>query len=311
MRVPIRSWIVLVCAAAMLAVASTAAAQIEDQLGEYDAVNGEGYLQPMADAIGTDLNAAIWRSAYVPPEGFYIALEVQMMATFFDDAQKTFTYVPGEGDNTPIDGANLEVPTVVGGLEGGVIPTDMPPEIAYVPGFNVNSFGLAAPQIRIGSFKGTEAVFRFLSADLSDVEIGSISLIGVGGRHSVSQWFGPDFPVDVSAGFFWQSIQLGDDLFDGTAMTYGLQVGKRFPDVFIPLEPYACLSYNSFEMDVSYDSDEGEPIAFSMETEAGVQVALGLKAEIGFMDLNGEYMFGDQSGFTLGVGFAFKKMSEN
>jgi hypothetical protein len=315
MHVPIRSWIVLACAAAMLVVASTAAAQIEDQVSEYGALNGEGYLQPLADAIGADLNAGLWRSAYVPSEGFYIALEVQMMATFFDDAQRTFDYTPGPDDNTPVDGADVSVPTVVGDLEGGTIPTDMPPEIAYVPGFDINSFGLAAPQLRIGSFKGTEAVVRFFTSDVSDVELGNISLIGVGGRHSISQYMGPDFPVDLSAGFFWQSLQLGDELVDGQAMTYGIQVGKRFPSGFAILEPYAAISYDSFEMDVTYDVDEDDPetetIDIAMETEAGMKFTLGLKAQMGFMDLNGEYSFGDQSGFAVGLGFAFRHLPAN
>ena len=305
MRVPSRSWILLVCAAAVLAVASTAAAQIEDQVNEYAQANGAGYLQPLADAIGADLNASIWRSAYVPSGGFYIALELQMMATFFSDEQRTFDYVPGPGDNTPVSGADVSVPTVVGDPEGGTIPTDMPPEIAYIPGFDINSFGLAAPQLRIGSFKGTEAVVRFFSADLSDVEIGNISLIGFGARHSISQYMGPVFPVDISAGFFWQNLKLGDDLIDGTAMTYGVQVGKRFPMGFATVEPYGCLAFNSFEMDVSYDTDEDETIGIAMETDGGVQVTLGLNAQMGFMDLNGEYMFGDQSGFALGLGFVF------
>ena len=305
MRVPIRSWIVLVCAAAVLVVASTAAAQIEDQVSEYAEANGEGYLQPLADAIGADLNASIWRSAYVPSNGFYIALELQMMATFFSDDQRTFTYTPGPGDNTPLPGADLEVPTLVGDLQGGAIPTDMPPEIAFVPGFDINSFGLAAPQLRVGAFMGTEGVIRFFTADLSDVEIGNISLIGVGARHSISQYMGPVFPVDISAGLFWQNLKLGDDLVDGTAMTYGVQVGKRFPAGFASLEPYACLAFNSFEMDVSYETDEDETVDIAMETDGGVQVTLGLNAQMGFMDLNGEYMFGDQSGFALGVGFIF------
>ena len=314
MRVPVRTWLVLASAVAMLLVASSAVAQVEDQLDNYSATNGEGYMQPLADGIGAGLNGGIWRGAYVPKEGFYIALEIPLVATFFSDDQRTFSYTPTDGDNTPTGEASLTVPTVVGDTEGGIIPTTMPPEIAYAPGFDINSFALAVPQIRIGAFQGTEAVIRYIAVEAGDTEFGSSSLVGVGARHSISQWMGPDFPVDISAGFFWQSFQLGEDLIDATALTYGVQFGKRFPSGFAMIEPYATISYDTFEMDVTYDYEtedrEIETIDIAMESEAGMRFALGLKAQVGFVDVNGEYSFGEQSGFALGLGFAFKSVPE-
>ena len=314
MHVPVRSWSVLVCAVAMLMIASYASAQVEDQVGDYTAVNGEGYLQPLADAIGANLNGGIWHTAYVPAEGFYIALETRLLATFFGDDQLTFNYTAGPDDLTPIDTSN-PVPTVVGAAEGGVIPTTTPPGIAYAPGFDINSFALAVPQIRIGSFKGTEAVVRYIAIDAGDVELGNVGLIGVGARHSISQWMAPDFPVDIAAGLFWQNFTLGEDLIDATAMTFGLQVGKRFPSGFAVIEPYAAISYNTFEMDVEYEFDDGENepelIKLAMESEAGVRATLGLHAQVGFLDLNGEYSFGETSQFALGLGFAFRHLPEN
>jgi hypothetical protein len=301
----------LACAVAVLVMASSAAAQIEDQVGDYSAVNGEGYLQPIADAIGADLNGGIWHTAYVPTEGFYIAFETRLLATFFGDDQLTFNYTPGPGDLTPINASN-PVPTVVGNPEGGVIPTTTPPGIAYAPGFDINSFALAVPQLRIGSFKGTEAVIRYIALDVGDVELGSVSLIGVGGRHSISQYMDPDFPVDIAAGMFWQKFTLGDELIDATAMTFGVHVGKRFPSGFAVIEPYAALSYNTFKMDVTYDYDDGgrttETINLEMESEAGVRATLGLHAQVGFLDLNGEYSFGSTNQFALGLGFAFRHL---
>ena len=305
MRVPIRSWRVLACAVAMLIVASTATAQVEDQLSEYAEANGEGYLQPVADALGADLNGGIWHTAYVPQEGFYVSLETRLVAAFFGDDQRTFTYTPGPGDSEPDEGASLEVPTVVGDTEGGVIP----PDIAYAPGFDINSFALAAPQVRIGAFMGTEALFRYVALDVGDSEFGSMSLVGVGGRHSISQWMSPDFPVDLAAGFFWQSFQLGDDLIDARAMTFGVQASKRISSGFAVIEPYGCISYDTFKMDVTYefegDDREEETINLEMESDGAVRVTLGLHAQAAFLDLSGEYSFGNMNGFALGVGVNF------
>jgi hypothetical protein len=307
MRVPIRSLALLACVAAALFVAYSAAAQVEDKLQDYSAANGEGYIQPLADAIGADLNSGIWRSAYVPEEGFYVVLEVPLMATFFSDEQRTFEYTP-MGDDDPINNPSI-VPTVVGDAEGGTIPTVNPPEIAYPPGFDINSFALTAPQIRIGAFKGTEAVLRYIAIDVGDTEFGSISLIGVGARHSISQYMSPDFPVDIAAGFFWQKFELGDTLIDAQAMTFGVQVGKRIPSGFAIIEPYACLAYDTFTMDVTYDYDTDgggtETIDLDMESDPGVKLTLGLHADVSFLNLSGEYNFGSQGGFALGLGFAF------
>lgn len=295
MHVRIRSWSVLACSVAMLIVASSAAAQVEDQLDGYEAANAEGYLQPLADAFGADLNGGIWHTAYIPEQGFYISLETHLVAAFFGDEQRTFTY----------DGTSVDVPTVVGEPEGGVIL----PDIVYAPGFDINSFALAVPQLRIGAFKGTEALFRYIALDVGDTEFGSMSLVGVGGRHSISQWLNPTFPVDIAAGFFWQKFTLGDDLIDSQAMTFGVQVGKRISSGFAMIEPYGGISYDTFKMDVTYEFEdealEDETINLEMESDGAVRMTLGLHVQAGFFDLNGEYNFGNMNGFALGVGVNF------
>ena len=95
-------------------------------------------------------------------------------------------------------------------------------------------------------------------------------------------------------------------------MTFGVHVGKRFPSGFAVIEPYAALSYNTFKMDVTYDYDDGgrttETINLEMESEAGVRATLGLHAQVGFLDLNGEYSFGSTNQFALGLGFAFRHL---
>ena len=295
MHVPIRSWSVLACAVAILIVASTAIAQVEDQLSDYTAANAEGYLQPLADALGADLNGGIWHTAYIPQEGFYLSFETRLVATFFSDEQRTFTY----------DGTSVDVPTVVGDAQGGTIS----PGADYAPGFDINSFALAVPQLRIGAFKGTEALFRYIALDVGDTEFGSLSLVGVGGRHSISQWMDPGFPVDIAAGFFWQKFTLGDDLIDMQAMTFGVQASKRISSGFALIEPYGCISYDTSKMDVTYEFEGGtaedETINLEMESDGGVRLTLGLHAQAAFLDLSGEYSFGNMNGFALGVGVNF------
>jgi len=308
MHVPIRSWSVLVCAAVMLVIATSAAGQIEDQINGYKGVNGEGYLQPLADAIGADLNGGLWHSAYIPQEGFYVNIETRLLNVYFDDEQRTFTFTLPEGQ-TAEQGESLSVPSVVGDTEGGVILVDGFPDAGYAPGFDINSFAVAVPQIRIGAVKGTEAVIRYIAFDAGDVELGNMSLLGLGARHSISQYMDPDFPVDIAAGFFWQSFKLGDELIDASAMTFGVHGSKRFPAGFAIIEPYAGLGFDMFSMDVSYVFDEDGPdeetIDLAMESDAAVRFTLGLHLQAAFLDLNAEYNIAAMNGFALGLGFTF------
>ena len=197
---------------------------------------------------------------------------------------------------------------VVGDTEGGVIGVEGAPDAVYVPGFDINSFAIATPQIRIGGFKGTEFIIRYIALDVGDVELGNMSLLGLGGRHSISQYMSPDFPVDIAAGFMWQNFQVGEELIDATAMTFGVQASKRFPGGFAIIEPYVGVGYDMFSMDVTYDFEGGttvEPITLEMESDAAARFTFGLHIKAAFLDLNGEYNIAGQNGFALGLGFAF------
>ena len=84
-------------------------------------------------------------------------------------------------------GESLEVPTVVGETMGGVIGVEGAPDAAYVPGFDINSFAIATPQIRIGGFKGTEFIIRYIAFDAGDhvAVAGQGSVKGLKGRLTV------------------------------------------------------------------------------------------------------------------------------
>lgn len=304
MHVPTRSWTVLVCAAAMLGVVSSAGAQIEDQLSAYTGPNAEAYLMPLAEAIGGDLNSGLWHSAYIPEQGFYVQVETRLMAVYFGDDQKVFTPVAADGF-APL-GDLPEVPTIAGDTHAVVVEGESSTSFAYPGGFDLNSFAVAVPQIRIGTAKGTEALIRYIAIDVGDAEIGNFSLLGLGLHHSISQYMAPDFPVDLAGGFFWQNFKLGDDLIDATALTFGVHASKRFPAGFAIIEPYVGVSYDTFTMDVSYTTDDGDtPVDLSVETDPTARFTLGLHLQAAFLDLNGEYSFAGQNGFALGLGFGF------
>jgi hypothetical protein len=296
-----RSLAGLWCALVLLAAAATAGAQLDEQLSAYTGDNAEGYLEPLALAIGANLNSGVFHSAYVPEGGFHLSLETPVTAVLFSDDDATFMAVPEEGFMPTGGVSEFEVPTIVG--DGAAYHADgaSGTTAAFPGGLDLSSFALAMPQVRIGSIKGTEALIRYISIDAGDSEVGSASLIGFGLRHSVSQYM-TDPPMDLATGFMYHNFQLGDDLIDATALTVGVQAGKRLGGGWFNFEPYAGLSYDFFQMDVSYDTADEEVIDLSFDSKSSAHLTLGLNARLSAVSLYGEYNIANQSGFAFGLG---------
>jgi hypothetical protein len=294
---------------AVIAVAGTCPAiDIEDQLGGYTGDNGVGYLQPLADAVGSDLNSGLFQSAHIPAEGMYFAFELKVMSVLFSDDDRTFG-ARTEPGFTPAQ--TVDAPTVVGPGEAKVVTGDGGTSYAFPGGFDLNSFALAAPQFRFGSYMGTEALIRYFALDVGDNEFGSVSLFGFGLRHSISQYLGPDFPVALAGGFFWQTFKMGEnnaggDLLDASAFTIGVHASKRYGEGIAYVEPYAGLSMDRFSMEVSYETEGlDEPIIIDLDfgTDTTVHLTLGLAARLAFMGANAEYNLAGQNGFSFGLSF--------
>jgi hypothetical protein len=285
--------------ALLLAAPALGQSQIEDQLSAYTGANAEGYLTPLAEAFGADLNSGLYHSAAIATEGFSVSIEIQMMAVLFVDEDKTFTATT-EGGFTPEQTATA--PTAVGSGEVVVVDGDAGSAFAFPGGLDLSSFALAAPQARIGIQGGTEALLRWVPAyDIEDV--GEIGLLGIGVRHNVSQYF-VGLPVEVAAGVFWQSFSLGEDFIDATAMSYGIQASKNFGLI----EPYAGLAMDTFSMDVTYDTEvegETEAVDLSFDTDSAFHITLGANLNLGFLTANAEYNIANQNGFAAGIGFGF------
>lgn len=276
-------------------------AEIDDQLSAYTNKNAEGYLAPLADAFGSSLNSGLFRSARIP-EGVHVSLEMMAMVVFFGDDDRTFRATT-EGNFLPEQ--TVDAPTVVG--SGNSFPVTGNGGTTYIfpGGFDLHRFGLVVPQLRVGSFMGTEALLRYFALETGDDDLGKLSLFGFGVRHSISQYLGPIPLLDLSAGFFWQKFKLGendrgDDLLSSTAFSIGVQASKDFGIV----QPYAGLSMDYFSMDVEYDSDVSgisEPISFDYSSDASARLTAGFALNFLFLHLNTEYNIANQNSLSFGV----------
>jgi hypothetical protein len=286
---------VLGIAVAVLLLALPASAQIQDALSAYTGVNAEGYMQPLVDAFGADLNDAFFYSAYIPSSGAKFSFELALMSVLFKDEDKTFQARTEGGFDPP---TTFTAPTIAGSGESVTVSGTGGTQFTAPGGFDLESFAIAVPQLRIGAFKGTEALIRFFAADIGDNEVGEIDLFGLGVRHSLTQYF--DAPVDLALGAMWQSFSLGSDFVESNAFTIGVQGSKRFA----LLEPYGGLSWDRFKMDMTFQSDvsgssETTKVEFDPTNTVRLTLGLGLNYKIGHAFA--EYNVASTNSFAFGL----------
>lgn len=290
--------------AAVLFFYSPASAQLAGQLSAYTGVNASGYLGPLVDAFGADLNAATFHSARVPRSGLHLSLEIRFTSVRFADADRKFAGRT-EGDFRPV--TVTDVPTVIGDKGAVYVDGDGSTRFAFPGGFDIASFSVVVPQLRIGSLYGTEALLRYFYFNMTEAEFGVFNLYGFGLRHSISQYMYKSIPVDMALSIFWQQFSLdngerGDDLVVADALTVGLHASKRF-DMF---EPYVGITYDRFKVDVNYESEnELDSINLSFDSDDALHLTFGLSCQVAFITTSGEYNFGNQNAYSVGVAFQF------
>ena len=158
MRFPVRICRTAGIAVLVLLTAVPVLAQIEDALSAYTGVNAEGYMQPLVNAVGADLNDGFFYNAYIPQSGVRFSFELVAMSVIFADEDKTFQAMT-EGGFLPQ--STFTAPTICGDTKATTVTGQGGTQFAAPGGFDLNSFALAVPQLRIGSLRGTEALVRF------------------------------------------------------------------------------------------------------------------------------------------------------
>jgi hypothetical protein len=288
---------------ALLLIGSSATAQLADRLSAYTGRNAAGYLGPLVNAFGADLNAGLFYTGHVPRKGFHMTLELRAMSVYFTDSDRTFMATTEHGFSPE---TVTEAPTIVGPTRAVIIRGDDFTSFAFPGGFDLQSFSFAVPQLRVGSVFGTEAIVRFLLYGSGNRQLGDLDLYGFGVRHSVSQYLNR-LPMEAAVSIFWQRFSMGasengGDVIEAISGSVGLHVSKRYAWA----EPFVGLSYDRFEMDVTYESDSGsstDDISIVFDPAYTTRMTFGMAAYFSFMNVQGEYNVSDRNAFSVGLGF--------
>lgn len=180
-------------------------------------------------------------------------------------------------DTTLVPGIRTSVQSFV----NDSIPNfELPPglyEIGDIP------FPMFMPQLSVGLPMGVEVTVRGIPEVDLPKDIGQFSAIGGGLRLNLDQFIPiPLFPVDITAGAFFQSVKLSADdqeILSTMNTSFNLQVGKSIDLLFFGLGVYGDLAYETSSIDISYTAifDEVEQsVEFSSSTEPGIRYGGGV-----------------------------------
>ncbi len=288
--------IVLMCLVSIFLIFSPLTAQkIEDFVSSYTNQNGQKYMQPLGDAFGANLNSGWYHSARISTMGIHIYVGAEVMVAQIGDKQKTFTATT-EGSYYPETA--IEAPTVFGDIKP-VSVSNSTAGITYTfpGGMDVKMVPLIVPQVTVGSIMGTEASIRWVDFKIGK-DLGKLSLMGVGVRHSISQYI-PLIPVDLSVGFFMQNFKVGD-IVKATSTFMGVQGSVKASILTL----YGGIGYEKANIKINYTSDYGD-ISFNFDAKNKVRMNVGAALNLIGLNIHADYNLATQNVLVLGVGLGF------
>jgi hypothetical protein len=289
----------LLAAMMLLAVGAQAQTDLENVIKQQSAETVAGYLQPLVDMFGANMHAGYYHNAYVPVSGFSLGFDIIAMGSVVQDAQRKYVANTPAGFNP----GTFETSTVFGGKGTTVLhKTISGLEFRGSDGIiNTSMFPLAVPQLRVGSLYGTEVLLRFaIIPSMNDGAIPVTTLWGVGANHSLSQYI-PDSPLDIAAGFFYDSFTMGD-IINFKGMTANLHASKSIKILLL----YGGVAWEKSTMNLTYNSSDTsvrEEVNLDLTGSNTFRFTMGVGVSLGFLKIFADANFGSVTHYSGGIGF--------
>jgi len=296
-----RGFLVVVFGAALLLLPVPAGGQtsVENAIKQFGETNIKGYMQPLADMFGANMNAGYYHSAAMPQTGFGFSFDIVAMGAMVGDDQKNYTAVAPAGFNP----GTFTTATIFG-EKGTEIKNVNFPSSTYRGAdgvFNTSIFPTAVPQIRIGYLAGTEALLRFVVVPrIGEDVLPKSTLWAAGVRHSISQYLS-GAPLDIAAGVYYSKFTAGD-LIDFTGTNVSVQASKSFS----VLSLYGGVAWQKSTLNLKYTTtDPAQPgaVDVSLDGSNTFSATLGAGLTLGFFHIFADANFGSVTHFSGGIGF--------
>jgi len=295
-----------------------------------------GYVQPLTDAFGADMNSGLFRNAdtddgFLPlfPINIYVGVNVSGVPT--SSLDKTFAPPPREtlSDGTEITFNGDRAPTVFGDTDtpDDVSVTVTDPDDGSEETFNVPPglldtpiAPLVMPQLRIGTVYGTDAQIRYFpKSELSagGGSYGEVSLFGLAVRHDLNQWIPVPLPLKLAVQGSYNSFALENDfevddrvesqeVVSASGWAVNLHASRGIP--LLPFTFYGGLQYEHFSMDYNYTFNPpgtDDPVGINLSQTAAnrTRALAGVSFTLAIIRINADYAIGSANNvLTTAVG---------
>tara|TARA_R110001583_G_scaffold163350_1_gene315465 strand:+ start:13023 stop:14039 length:1017 start_codon:yes stop_codon:yes gene_type:complete len=303
----------------------------------------KNYMTPVMDGMLYSLNNGWYHTAKTHKKlGFDITINVN--AAMVPNSAKTFQFNESDYDFLSIVGGNNKIETVMGGSNSDKISVEIPTEAGdfkiaefTMPdgiGKDVPLNAVPSPMIQasVGIPFDTDISIRFLPKINTDDVDGN--LIGFGIKHNLMQYFGPldRLPLNIAifGGFTSMNTTYTIDktnnqevAFKLNAFTIQTIASLDFPLVTI----YGAIGYDKGTStlklkgtySLSYDiedtsgnviktiTENSDPDPINMDFDAnGARGTLGLRFNLGFFKLYGDYTIKEYNTVSAGMAFSFR-----
>jgi len=299
------------------------AESLTEKLEEFGTENGEAYIKPWVTSFGTSLNTGLYQSAKVM-KPFLFGVTLNTMLAFVPDEDKTFI---AKSPSFEFDGetyyvfneAELETATVFGNKGKTFTVNDMIPDeintggldIKMPNGINLPAIPMFVPQVQVGLPAGNELLLRIFPKAQIDKDVGKISFLGAGLKHSISQYI-PLVPIDIAIQGMYQQMKVGE-IIDITSLAVNAHISKKI----LMWTFYGGLGYEKSKMDVKYDGtayavndnnlleELPEKIEFNIDGENEMRATAGIRYSIALVKLYADYTISKYNVLNFGLGLSF------
>lgn len=280
----------------LLAVDARAQSDLENVLRQFDAATVQGYMKPMADLFGANMNAGIYNSASIP-DMFSFSFELIGMGSVVGDDQKMYDAALPAG----YPSATAKMPTVFGPK---ATPVSGPSGLQFSGSdglLDATLFPTPMLQVR-GGILSTEAILRFVPFPaIGDDALPKVTMFGFGLRHSINRYL-PALPLDVAGGFFYSKVSAGD-VIDFTGLSIGAQASKSFALVRL----YGGLAWENSTMNLNFtpSATGSSNVDIDLDGDNSFRFTVGAGLSLGVFGIFADANFGSITNFSGGIGVGF------
>ena len=273
------------------------AQDLNETLSQVGEVYARAYVDPLAEALGADLNTGLFHTAGVNKQlfGLNVYLGVKASAAFLDNTHKAFDlqYTASVPLDFELGGqtVTLDVPATFTVSNAPSIFGDEDPGMAMVSVDHDTTFStlgltlpvafdstlapretiggvlptnvapLLIPQVGLGTIFGTDIMLRWLP-QITAPDVGAVEMFGFGVRHNLNQYI-PMLPVDIAVQAVWQNIRAEDHLNTEVLDAHTFAVNLAASKSIGVLTVYAGLQTERSDIEFSYvfDVDDFEESA--------------------------------------------------